>query len=100
MKIGLESQDFSMKNGSRLSQGFESHTFQVNFDLLKLFKPLISDKGIYIHLKLHPEHKKSKKVDLFSEGLPVTVPWVLTVCRGSPKPLLLGGKGPIFAKIR
>ena len=63
------------KNGSRSGQGFESHTFQVNFDPLKLFKLLITDRRIYIHLKLYSGHKKSKKVDLFSEGLPVTVQW-------------------------
>ena len=38
-----------------------------------LLQLLITHRGIYIHLKLYSGHKKSKNVDLFSEGLPVTV---------------------------
>ena len=65
-----------MKIGSGLGQGFESHTFQVNFGLLKLIKMLITNRVIYVHLKHYSGCKKSKKLDLFSEGLPITVQWL------------------------
>ena len=58
---------------SNLGQGFESQTFQLNFKPLKLLELLITHGGIYMHLKLYSGHKKSKIMDLFSEGLLATV---------------------------
>ena len=46
-----------------MGQGFESHTFQVNFYHLKIFKLLIIDWGICVGLKLYLGRKKSLKLD-------------------------------------
>ena len=45
-----------------MGQRFEPHTFQVNFDPLKLFKLPITAGGICIHPKVYSGFKNSKKI--------------------------------------
>ena len=61
MKIILENQVFTMKILLKIEQGFESQTFQLNFDSLKSFKMLETPRGINIHPKVSVGVKKSTK---------------------------------------
>ena len=60
MKIILENQVFTMKTLLKIEQGFESQTFQLNFDPLKQFIAAITLRGIYKYMKVSPETLKSK----------------------------------------
>ena len=61
MKIILENQVFTMKTLLKIEQGFESQTFQLNFDSLKSFKMLETPRGINIHPEVSVGVKKSTK---------------------------------------
>ena len=61
MKIILENQVFTMKTLLKIEQGFESQTFQLNFDSLKSFKMLETSRGSNIHPKVSVGVKKSTK---------------------------------------
>ena len=60
MKRVSENHLFTMLKWSKFDQGFESQTFQLNFDPLKHFKISITLRGIYKHLKLSTETIKTK----------------------------------------
>ena len=61
MKIILENQVFTMKTLLKIEQGFESQTFQLNFQPFKGFKAQISHWGICIALKLYSRAQKLAK---------------------------------------
>ena len=73
MKIILENQVFTMKTLLKIEQGFESQTFQLNFDSLKSFKMLETPRGINIHPKVSVGVKKSTKQKIIGEPLQATV---------------------------
>ena len=73
MKIILENQVFTKKTLLKIEQGFESQTFQLNFDSLKSFKMLETPRGINIHPKVSVGVKKSTKWKIIGEPLQATV---------------------------
>ena len=68
MKRVSENHLFTMLKWSKFDQGFESQTFQLNFDPLKHFKTSKTLRGIYKHLKLSTETKKPNFGSEFPRG--------------------------------